>query len=108
MNRKRIILSNGAAVWIEEAPAVAEEEVAKRRSEGHLAEVLPSLVTLCDDLQQSLKSIAPKRAVIEFGITFTVEASGLALLITKAGAEANFKVSLEWEGQEPPPGRSVQ
>jgi hypothetical protein len=90
-------------VWIEGVSVDAEQEVAQRRGEGKLADVTPSLVALCSDLGNLFARVAPQKATVEFGMSFKVEASGLALLVAKAGAEANFKVTLEWSGGAGPP-----
>jgi len=96
LTRQRLILSDGTIVWLDEVQASTESEVSDRKVGRELATALPSLVSLCGDLKKTLKEIAPDKAAIEFGISFTLESSGLALLVTKVGAQANFKVTLEW------------
>jgi hypothetical protein len=93
----KVVLSDGSVIWLDDVRREGEREVAQRSLEGRLSEVLPSIVSLCQDLTTAVKDVAPTKASIEFGISFQVESAGLALLVVKGGSEANFKISLEWE-----------
>jgi hypothetical protein len=99
--RQEVKLSNGSIVWVELAkPLVAEREVAQKADPQAFQAVVPGLIALCTDLNTALTTVAPTKASVEFGLSLTVETSGLALLVAKGGAEATFKISLEWEGKE--------
>ena len=102
MNEFKVVLSDGSAIWVDQVERGVEEEVAFRLGEGRFAEVLPSIVSLCEDLLTAVKKVAPTKASVEFGISFRVESSGLALLVAKGGSEANFNITLEWEQDSSP------
>ncbi|MDH6624118.1 hypothetical protein M2271_001915 [Streptomyces sp. LBL] len=109
MASERLTLSDGSVVWVEAVSAVQEEEVAFRRRQTAFSEILPSVVTLCQDLGDALKTVAPHRTQVQFGVTFKAESTGLSALIAKAGVEANFLITLEWsrdrhtDAQDPEP-----
>lgn len=97
MTSQRLTLSDGSVVWVDAVAGDLEEEVAFRRGGGTpFAEVLPSVVSLCQDLGDALKSLAPQRTQVQFGVAFKAESTGLSALIAKGGVEANFVVTLEW------------
>jgi hypothetical protein len=102
------VLSDGTIVWVDEVAQTAEAEVARRDVAGRFADVLPSVVSLSEELAGVVDKIAPTKATVQFGITFRVEASGLALLVAKGGADANFVLTLEWERKVGPMGEVGQ
>jgi hypothetical protein len=96
MASQRLTLSDGSVVWVDAVSNDVEEDVAFRRQDAAFSDILPSLVTLCQDLGDALKSVAPHRTQVQFGVTFKAESTGLSALIAKAGVEANFLITLEW------------
>jgi hypothetical protein len=96
MSIQRVVLSDGSTILIEAASATIEEEVASRNREATFGPALASVRTLCEELSASMRDAAPDRAIIEFGLSLTVETTGLSALIGKVGAQTNFKVTLEW------------
>jgi hypothetical protein len=102
MTSQRLTLSDGSVVWVDTVSGDVEEEVSFRRRETAFSDILPSVVTLCQDLGDALKSVAPQRTQVQFGVTFKAESSGLSALIAKAGVEANFLITLEWSRDHGP------
>jgi hypothetical protein len=98
--RQKVTLSDNSVVWIDEVSSNVEQEVSRRDAQERLAEVLPTISRLCSDIGDALKSVRPDRTTVEFGVALTVDSSGLAALITKMGAEMNFKVTVEWDGNQ--------
>jgi len=73
--------------------------VDRERLHREFAEVEEVIVTCCDRLFAALRRIPdPERIGVEFGVKLAGEA-GVPML-TKASAEANFKVTVDWR---PPP-----
>ncbi|MBM0275491.1 CU044_2847 family protein [Micromonospora tarensis] len=85
-------------MWVDEVSSNVEREVAQRDVQERLADVLPTITRLCSDIGDALGAIKPDHTTVEFGVALTVDASGLAALITKMGAEMNFKITVEWDG----------
>ncbi|MGX4692830.1 CU044_2847 family protein [Streptomyces sp. JNUCC 63] len=102
MTSQRLTLSDGSVVWVDAVAGDVEEEVAFRRREAAFSDILPSVVTLCQDLGDALKSVAPHRTQVQFGVAFKAESTGLSALIAKAGVEANFMITLEWSRDHGP------
>ena len=104
MSAYKLILSDGS-VWrlVDPGRTDGESEVAKRDTEGRFSEVFPSVVLLCDELAAVMAKVAPTKATAQFGIGFRVETSGLALLVAKGSADANFVLTLEWARGQPSP-----
>lgn len=96
VSSQRLTLSDGSVVWVDTVPGDVEEEVAFRRGTTPFSAVMPSVVTLCQDLGSALKAAAPHRAQVQFGVAFKAESTGLSALVAKAGVEANFLITLEW------------
>jgi hypothetical protein len=74
-----------------EAPPIAEETLQKS---------LDRVNAIADIVQAKLASSPrrPQTVKVEFGVKLTGEAN---VMITKAGGEAHFVVTLEWKGEAP-------
>lgn len=97
MNAEKLLLSDGSTILIAVAAATPQErDVAKKIEVAALTDALPAIKTFCQDIGSSLKSAAPNKLTVEFGLSFMVETSGLTALIAKGGAESNLTVTLEW------------
>ncbi len=55
-----------------------------------------SFEALTRNLRAAIDKIAPKKAVIEFGVEVGVESGKLTALLVKGSGKANLKVTLEW------------
>jgi Trypsin-co-occurring domain 1 len=97
MSAYKLVLSDDSVVWVDQVEQEAESEVARKDGEGRFSDILPSVVSLCQELADVVAKVAPTRATAEFGIGFRVETTGLALLVAKGSADANFVLTLEWE-----------
>ena len=93
----KIRLSDESTILIDQVAVAAEQEVAHRDLEVRLKSVMPTVAALGRDLVDGFKKAAPTKATVEFGLSFSLETSGLALLVAKGDTEANFKIALEWE-----------
>ena len=65
-----------------------------------LREVLPAIGEFGSLLLETLKTTAPTRVAVEFGVAFKGESAGLTSVFVNAGAEGTISVSLEWERTE--------
>lgn len=66
--------------------------------EASLARVQPAAVAIVDRLRALAD--APEEIQVEFGITLSAE---LGAFVAKASGDANFRVSLRWKRDSPPP-----
>ena len=55
---------------------------------------------ITDAIATTLEESNPKKATVELGIGFGIEAGKLVTMIARGTAEANLKVTLEWERDE--------
>jgi hypothetical protein len=55
-----------------------------------------SLEALASNLRDAIAKIAPKKAVIEFGVEASIDSGKLTALLVKGSGKANLKVTLEW------------
>jgi hypothetical protein len=92
----RVQLSAGVDILVESAGAAPEREVAGGTLEGRFADIMPSVVALCNDFSRMLEDIAPDKAKVQFGLSLEVETSGLWAFIGKAGGSSTFQITLEW------------
>lgn len=95
-------MQDGSEVVFEVSPAPGQKPVsrisdlaegAKESFERSIHAVLTMISTFHGSLQSEGKE--PNEITIEFGLKATTEVSGL--MIAKATADANFKVSLTWK-----------
>lgn len=92
-----IQLSDGKTVLVEPTGVRGERDVSAQKSlDAQLNALLPSIISLCQDLSAAFSAAAPSKTSIQFGVAFKLETSGVVALITKANTEANFSVTLEW------------
>ena len=88
-------LSNGAQLRIER-DKVGERDVAAVSYKDNIAEVLPAITGLCEDISAALESARPDKASVEFGIKLEFETSGLLAVLCSSSASADLKLTLEW------------
>lgn len=93
----RIRLEDGNIILVEQISRMMEQEVSNEELEGSFSEVLPSIISLCNDFSKAIRVIAPTKAAVQFGIKIGFETNGIVALIGKAKTDANFQITLEWE-----------
>ncbi len=97
-------LSDGEVikVAVERVPGQGQEVTRSGRKtvRGKLDESLSRVKTIAKDLKTALNEAKPDKTKVEFGVDFSVEASGLSALIAKGSAKASFKITLEWNKEE--------
>jgi hypothetical protein len=64
--------------------------------------VVDSIEAITKKVTSALRSAAPDRATVEFGVDIGVEAGGLTALIVKGSGTATLKITLEWESNAQP------
>lgn len=62
-----------------------------------LGQVTEALGSFAESVTHALSRAQPHRVTVEFGCQLGLEPGGLIALITKAGVDANLKVTLEWD-----------
>ncbi|PDP89373.1 hypothetical protein CQJ94_01345 [Glycomyces fuscus] len=97
----RVPLDSGATVEIEIADDADSIEPVGRRGRtavtaaqtlnGALEQVTPAIEAVVGTIRERLS--APDRISVQFGVKLTAETSAV---ITKAAAEANFTITVEW------------
>jgi len=92
----RVQLEDGNSILIEQESSLIEQEVSDDELEGKFSEILPSIISICNDFSKAIKAISPSKAIVQFGIKVGIETKGLVALIGKANADTNFQVTLEW------------
>lgn len=92
-----IELENGGIVKVLNTQISEESDVSDETMKGKFSEILPSITEVCSDFLEMLKKTNPTKASIQFGVDLGIESSGIIALITKANANTNFQITLEWE-----------
>jgi Trypsin-co-occurring domain 1 len=64
----------------------------------HVMELITSIASGIGD---TLEKAKPKKAAVELGVEFGVEAGHLVALIARGTGKANLKIRLEWERSAP-------
>lgn len=59
-----------------------------------------SAIRVAREMKSVLDDISPDRGSIEFGLAASLESGALTGFLAKGSAEANVKVTLEWESKE--------
>lgn len=60
-------------------------------------EVTETLASIAKGIGATLERAGPKRATVELGVAFGLEAGQLVALIARGSGSANLKITLEWE-----------
>lgn len=60
-------------------------------------QVMEILSNIASGIGDTLEKAKPKKAAVELGVEFGVEAGQLVALIARGTGKANLKISLEWE-----------
>lgn len=83
-------------IYIEVIPRGGREEVGLLETIPfeQVSELLASVAT---SIGNTLERAKPKKATIELGVEFGLEAGKLVALIARGAGKANLKISLEWE-----------
>jgi Trypsin-co-occurring domain 1 len=84
-----------AAQFAIEVAAIGETRVSTAQ-QYDFDDFAGSLEALAGSLRTAIGKIAPKKAVLEFGVEVGVESGKLTALLVKGSGKANLKVTLEW------------
>lgn len=90
-------LSDGSIIAIEVTPigtTVIDERVSNLPSS--FDDVLHSLQSLSKAVYETIQTVAPKKATVEFGVEVAAESGKLTALLVKGEGKANLKITLEW------------
>ena len=97
-NLIKLKISDTESIQIESDLRIQERNVSGgERIEEDFSKIAPSIISLGKEFSRILKQIQPTKSSIEFGINVSMETSGVIAFITKASANANFKITMEWE-----------
>ena len=86
----------GPQVYVEVVSRGGREEVGVLESIPfeHITEFLGGIAS---GIRDTLEKAKPKKAAVELGVEFGLEAGQLVALIARGSGKANLKISLEWE-----------
>jgi hypothetical protein len=98
--RRRLIettLPSGQSmlVWATIAPSTEEQDIAAL--DYDFQPVLDTMGHLAGALRQSLSTLLPSKATVEFGVDIAAESGKLTALLVGGSAAAHVTVTLEWE-----------
>lgn len=88
--------NDGGKVYFEIVPRGGREEVGVLDSIP-FDQVTELLASIASGIGETLEKAKPKKATIELGVEFGLEAGKLVALIARGTGKANLKISLEWE-----------
>ena len=91
-------LTDGSIIIVEIRQPQGEENV--NFSKFNISEVLERIESVAHSFMETLRKTNPQKAIIEFGMDIAIESGSLTALIAKGSAEANLKITLEWEKQQ--------
>lgn len=94
----KVATENGDPIYIEIEHQRGEQDA----SIGSLKldDFMKTAKTLATEFETLLISSLPKKATLEFGLSASVESGALVGFLAKGGAEANVKITLEWDKTE--------
>lgn len=95
----KVLLDNGATVYIEDEGAGGEEKVSII-TESTFKDVTDAIEGVADALISTFKKVKPSGATVEFGIEVGVEAGKLTALLVKGSANATLKITITWGNTE--------
>jgi hypothetical protein len=100
-NLIKLTLFDKESINVESDFRSQERNVSGGEIEENFSKLTPSIISLGKEFSQILEKIQPTKASIEFGVNVGMETSGVIAFITKASANANFKIIMEWgKGQK--------
>lgn len=91
-----IHLEDGTKAYLEVIPRGGREEVG-------LLEAIPfdrvveTLGQIANGVGAAIEKAQPRKAIVEIGVEFGLEAGELVALIARGTGKANLKVTLEWD-----------
>jgi hypothetical protein len=85
----------GRRVYIEIVPRGGREEVGILDAIP-FEHVMELLTSIANGIGDTLEKAKPKKAAVELGVEFGLEAGHLVALIARGTGTANLKISLEW------------
>lgn len=101
MNENTVIpleLDDDTIIHLEVLDMGGERDVAfENISFGNVKKQIQRLST---EILESVKSIKPQKASIEFGIGFTLKSGELTSLIVSGEGNSSIKITLEWEASK--------
>lgn len=86
----------GRQIYMEVVPRGGREEVRLLESIP-FEQVTELLANIASAIGDTLEKARPKKAAVEVGVEFGLEAGKLVALIARGTGKANLKISLEWE-----------
>ncbi len=87
----------GRKVYVEVIARGGREEVGISKAIPSFDEVTDVLADIANSIGDTLEKAQPKKAAIELGVEFGLEAGKLVALIARGTGKANLKIRLEWE-----------
>ncbi len=65
-----------------------------------LAGALAAIEDFSDGFRKAMLAVAPRKATVEFSMTFAVQSGKIVAMFVEGRAEGSVKVTLEWGGTE--------
>jgi hypothetical protein len=88
--------NEGRRVYVEVVPRGGREEVGVLKLIP-FEQVTELLASIASGIGDTLEKAKPKKAAVELGVEFGLEAGELVALIAPGTGKANLKICLEWE-----------
>jgi len=88
-------LEDGSVAYVE--ARVLDEERLVSSVPKAVSKALKNVRAISAELVGALEAIGPKRATLEIGVEFAVEAGELTALLVSGSATSNMTITLEWE-----------
>ncbi len=91
-----IDLGDGARAYLEVIPRGGREEVGVLEAIP-FDQVVETLGQIANGIGGAIEKAKPRKAAVEIGVEFGLEAGKLVTLIARGTGKASLKVTLEWE-----------
>lgn len=86
----------GRRIYVEAVSRGGREEVGLREAIP-FEQITEIVADIARGIGDTLEKAKPKKAAVELGIEFGIEAGKLVALIARGSGKANLKINLEWE-----------
>ncbi|HET9766418.1 MAG TPA: CU044_2847 family protein [Thermoanaerobaculia bacterium] len=73
-----------------------EENVAFTSASFDFESVAATIRGVAGSVRRAIEPLLPDKTSVEFGLELAIENGGLAAIVAKGSAKANFTISLEW------------
>ncbi|MDG4802374.1 CU044_2847 family protein [Micromonospora sp. WMMD980] len=104
----RVELPTGERIWVRLSETTGPADVGWQDDQVHRLEgLLETVRGVARSVRAGLHEARPDTVTVEFGVTMSAKTGRVLSVLAEAGAEANLKVTLSWQGSSAGDGLSA-